>query len=427
MDRLSFGTDGIRGVYGDTLTEVSAFRLGVVLGQYGSLLIGRDTRPSSPSLAAALACGAISVGAKCTSVGLITTPALYYLLTQTGDAHAVMITASHNPPEHNGLKVFTREGKPSPAQCHTWEEALARVKMHAPTAFPLREDPSLLTLYVDFFKQTIGSLSGARIAVDYACGAGVAFKDLLSKLGAEVLPINAREAGERINVGCGALHPERLARHPRRSQATMGIALDGDGDRLIVADDAGTLWNGDRIAYFLACRMKENKTLAKNAIVMTVMSNSGMLKSLSEQGIDCKTCAVGDTAVAATMRKEGLNLGGEQSGHLILGDKLMTGDALLAGAVMAKSLLTQGGFDQTPPPRIYPQVLINLPVADKRIAEDPALRAFAADLAQSLGEGRLLLRASGTEDLVRIMAEHPSRESAERAVLAVKNKLLSLQ
>lgn len=414
---MKFGTDGIRGVYGETLTENTAYRLGAALGKSGTVLIGRDNRPSSPSLARAVACGVASAGGSANAVGLVTTPALFYLTKALHAHYGVMITASHNPPSHNGLKVFTPDGKPSEPLRLQIEEAMAKVTGEADPAFPLSEDARPLSLYRNFFRACIGNLEGLTAVVDFAGGAGYAFKNLLTSLGAKVFPLNLREKGDRINLNCGALHPFFLAEETRRLHADLGFALDGDGDRIVAADEKGSLWDGDRILYYFACKMKEKGMLRKNEVALTVMSNSGVLKSLSEQGIRALSCAVGDSAVAETMKGEGLNLGGEQSGHVILGDSLMTGDALLVGAALLKSIREEGPLGSAPRPMVYPQVLLNLPVKEKGIAASPAIQALAAEVKESLGEGRVLLRASGTENMIRIMVEHPDRS---RALLAAE-------
>ena len=425
MKASKFGTDGIRGVYGDTLTEQTAYALGYALGKRGKVLIGRDNRLSSPALAKSVACGVARGGSDSRSVGLITTPALYYLLTKTDNDFAVMVTASHNPPDHNGLKVFTREGKPSPDERKEIEEGIASAKGAPDDRFSYEETPSLLALYEEFFRQAIGSLHGLTVVVDYAGGAGGVFKGLLGTLGAHVIPLNLRACGDRINVDSGALHPSLCARETHRLGADLGFAIDGDGDRIIAADRTGTLLDGDRITYLLACRKKARGALPHDSVAMTVMTNGGVIKSLNEKGITVRSCAVGDSAVAATMKAEGLALGGEQSGHVILGDLLLTGDAMLVGATLLKSIAEEGPLALTPPPTIYPQVSFDLPVPDKRIAEDPRLRAFAAKIKEELIGGRVLLRASGTEEVVRIMVEHPEEDTARTAAMRLKQKVLS--
>ena len=418
-----FGTDGIRGIYGKTLNEADAYALGAALGEEGKILIGRDNRPSSPLLARALACGAASVGGKTDAVGVITTPALYRLLSVSDCAHAVMVTASHNPPEHNGLKVFTREGKPNEETRRKIESKMSTVIPVSSAAFPYREKGDL-SPYVNHIKACFGNLGDIRLVLDCAGGAGSVFKGLYREMGADVTLLNARENGDKINENCGALHPEQCARETLGQNADLGIAIDGDGDRIVLVTRKGEILDGDRITYLLACRMKRRKTLRKDSVAMTVMTNSGIAASLKERGIDVISTPVGDAALAETMKREGLNLGGEQSGHVILGDYLPTGDGLLVGAAIMRSILEDGPLEKEAPPRIYPQILLNVPVLDRSVAKDPAILLVKQEIEASLPEGRVLLRSSGTESLVRIMVEAPDADRAEKAAEKLKAAIL---
>lgn len=419
MKTIRFGTDGIRGIYGNTLTEETAFKLGAALGQKGTVLIGRDNRPSSPSLARAVACGVTASGGSYRAVGVVTTPALYYLLKQSFCGCAVMVTASHNPKEHNGLKVLTANGKPNEKEQKAIERRASSVDYCPCGAFSYLESPNL-SPYVNFVKNRIGSLAGARVVVDFAGGAASVFKGLFREMGADVFALNARKDGSRINENCGALFPQACRKTLLSRGADLGICVDGDGDRIIAVTNRGEILDGDRILYLLACRMKQKGTLLKSSVAMTVMTNGGVLKSLTQNGITPICTAVGDTAVAEAIRTEGLNLGGEQSGHVILGDLLPTGDGLLVGAVLLKSILEDGPLDKTAPPDVYPQILLNVPVKDKNVASDPAVQEAAARIRDTIPEGRLLLRPSGTENLVRIMVEHPNRDVAQKAAEEVK-------
>ena len=423
MDKILFGTDGIRGIYGESLTEDVAFRLGAALAEEGSVLIGRDNRPSSPALARALACGALSHGGKVEVVGITTTPALFYLLSLSPCECAVMVTASHNPPEHNGLKVFTKHGKPNEEKRRSLEEKMACVEASPSSPFRYTETGDL-TPYKRYLKERIGSLRGIRVVLDCAGGAGGAFKGLYREMGADEITINAREDGRYINVNCGALHPEACAREVAKKRADLGISVDGDGDRIYIVTRSGRILDGDYITYLLACRMKEKGTLHKDTVAMTVMTNGGILRSLSQRGINVISTAVGDSALAETMQAEGLSLGGEQSGHVILGDYLKTGDGLLVGAAVMKSALEEGDIDSFPAPLVYPQILLNVPVKDKAVACDPALRALATRIKEELREGRVLLRASGTENVVRVMVEHPDEKVAKDAAEKLKDAVL---
>ena len=423
MTNSVFGTDGIRGIYGKTLTTETAYALGFALGKRGNVLIGADNRPSSPALSAATAAGVEDAGGSAFFIGTITTPALYFLLTRRSEDYAVMVTASHNPPAYNGLKVFSREGKLSEEIRRDLSREMSVVTVGrrafpnpCPHADPLRE-------YEEFLLERVGILKGLTVVVDHAGGASGVFSDLLSRTGARVIPLHLRVSGDRINEGCGALHPEACAEETMRSGADLGIALDGDGDRVIAVTKKGELLDGDALTFLFACRMKARGTLKHDKTVLTVMTNSGVLKSLSDRGIGAITCAVGDSAVCDAMRAEDLNLGGEQSGHIILGDHLMTGDGLLVGAMLLKSLREEGEIAADEIPVRYPQVLLNVPVGDKSVAYDPAVQALAAELKREWKEGRILVRASGTESLVRVMTEHPREEEARRAAEMLREEI----
>ena len=414
MEKFAFGTDGVRGIYGKTITDEVAFRLGVALGERGSVLIGADNRPSSPALSSALAAGVRAGGGSPVFVGEATTPSLYYLLTVRRENCAVMVTASHNPPEHNGLKVFSREGKLGEAERRRIEEEAARAVCPVRSE-NLRAERGALSAYEDFLLDFAGDLSSVSVAVDLAGGAGFVFKDLLAKTGANVRVLNAREKGDRINENCGALFPSVVAGEVGKERLSLGVALDGDGDRVAAVNEKGEILDGDRVLYLLARRMKEKGALKKNKVALTVMSNSGVLESLSEAGIEAISCAVGDSALVETMKAEGLNLGGEQSGHIVLGDRLMTGDALLVGIALMKIVKEDGKLPDLSSLKVYPQVLLNVPVRDKKRALAGSVRETAERVKAALGKGRVLVRESGTESVVRVMIEHPSREKAKEA------------
>ena len=418
-----FGTDGIRGIYGETLTESDAYALGAALGENGEILIGRDNRPSSPILARAITAGAYSVGGKTRAVGVVTTPALYYMLSVSDCPCAVMVTASHNPPQHNGLKVFTKSGKPNERECAEIEERMASIPLAFDPTYPYEERQDL-SPYTDYVKRCVGRLDGIKVVLDCAGGAGSVFKGLYREMGADVTVLNAREHGERINEKCGALHPERCAEATVRIGADLGIAIDGDGDRIILVTRRGNVMDGDLVTYLLARRMQAHGRLKKDTVAMTVMTNSGILRCLNEHGVKVISTAVGDTALAEAMRSEELNLGGEQSGHVILRDYLPTGDGILVGALLMRTILEDGDLSSTPLPDLYPQILLNVPAPDRSLASDPNIRRLVEELEASMPEGRILLRASGTESLIRIMVEHPNARQAARTAETLRAEIL---
>ena len=423
MEKLHFGTDGIRGVYGEEITDETAFRLGAALGGRGRVLLARDNRVSSPRLAAAFLGGVSSAGGECVNLGLSTTPALYYAHTRSNADYAVMITASHNPPAHNGLKVFDRSGKLDAAARDELMERMSKAAMPL-TYREQREDRALLAEYRAFYAHAVGDLTGVRAVVDYAGGAGYAFGDLLPSLGAEIIPLNLCEKGDAVNVECGALHPDRVRAETLRLGADIGFALDGDGDRIIAVSREGDILDGDALLYVLARARLRDNALPKRKVALTVMTNSGVLRSLSEIGVDTVLCGVGDAAVTAAMRSEGLTLGGEQSGHVVLGDLMMTGDGLLVGGTLMKMIKAGESVAKPAELTIYPQAMRNVPVRDKRVASAERVRAAAVRVKDTLGgEGRVLVRASGTENVVRIMVECPDASLAERAAEEIEREV----
>jgi len=414
MKSICFGTDGIRGIYGEEITDETAFRLGTVLGKKGTLILARDNRLSSPRLAAAFLGGVASTGGRCRYIGQATTPSLYYVHTHTDTAYAVMITASHNPPSHNGLKVFYKGEKLSKADREEVAAEMTALPVEDVFYREISEEPEALDGYRTFFGNAVGDLSGVRAVVDYAGGAGGVFGDLLSSLGAEVSSLNLLGSGEKINVGCGALHPEAVRAETVKRKADIGFALDGDGDRIVAVTKEGDVLDGDALLYILARKRKEKGTLRKNRIALTVMTNSGVLRSLSDLSIEVTLCGVGDSAVTAAMRSEGLTLGGEQSGHIVLGDLMMTGDGLLVGGKLMQMIKRGDRLIKPKELIVYPQALLNVPVHDRKVAALPEVHALAMRLKESAGAGRILVRASGTENVVRVMAECPNRRLAEK-------------
>ena len=423
MENIHFGTDGIRGVYGEEITDETAFRLGRALGGMGKLLLARDNRVSSPRLAAAFLGGVETAGGECVFLGPSTTPALYYATLASDADYSVMITASHNPPSHNGLKVFDREGKLGKEARERLTDIMCAADVRELTYRSALADGSLLEAYRRFFSSVVGDLTGVRAVVDYAGGAGYAFRDLLSSLGADVTPLFLRETGEAVNVGCGALHPETLREETVRRGADIGFALDGDGDRIVAVSKDGDLLDGDAILYLLARSRKRKNALPKNKIALTVMTNGGVVRSLSDAGIDVVTCDVGDAAVVAAMREEGLTLGGEQSGHIVLGDLMMTGDGLLTGGTMMRMIKEGEPVVRPPELKTYPQITHSVRVKDRRVANAEEVRKLVARIRASLEGGRVLVRASGTESVVRVTVECEDAATAEAAVREIEEEI----
>lgn len=423
-----FGTDGIRGRFGDFLTEELAERVAFAAGQlipaHSKVIIGRDTRSSGLLLERAIASGFIKCGHEVTQVGIIPTPGLAYLALEPGVELAVMITASHNPASDNGIKIFGHDGMKIPdsleQEIESWVNSTAVVP-NAATGSSLT-DVEAIERYALHLKESIDTpLTGMKIAIDCAHGSASAIAPrILEELGAEVYAIGNAPDGQNINAGVGSTHLEAITELVERSGADLGIAHDGDADRALLVDREGRIIDGDHILAILAISMARSGELSANTVVTTVMSNLGFHKAMAAAGISVEVTAVGDRYVLERINERHLALGGEQSGHIIIRKLATTGDGILTAlsilALVAKRqvLLSELAEVFTS----YPQVLVNVPVASKaRALADPMVRHAIAEAEQRLGsEGRLLVRASGTEDLVRVMAEADTIERARETV-----------
>jgi phosphoglucosamine mutase len=421
-----FGTDGIRGVANEEpLTPDLAYRLGRQLvatlrEQRGDervrLVIGRDTRRSGPLLESALTAGLLSAGGECYTVGVMPTPAIA-LLTRTLNAHGgIVLSASHNPFEDNGIKLFSSEGTKFP---DAWEEAIERGLAGADVAPRARgaDIGRLITYdraekdYVDFLGRCFPlDLHGLLIALDCAHGATYRVAPQVFRgLGARVVTMGARPDGTNINAAVGALHPSALQRKVGMVGAAIGFAFDGDGDRLMSVDHTGTVRDGDYVLAIAARHLAARGRLRGNVVVTTVMANLGLDQSLQAGGIAIVKTQVGDRYVHEEMQRRGANLGGEQSGHLLFLDHAATGDGILS-ALALLSVLRETGEPLASLASCltkFPQVLVNVPVRVKPPIETLAsvatrVRAFEQEMN---GAGRILVRYSGTEPLARVMIE----------------------
>jgi phosphoglucosamine mutase len=435
MGRL-FGTDGVRGVYGRELTDELAFELGHaavrVLARYEHhrpvLVIGRDTRASGEPLERALAEGIRAAGADVILAGVVPTPAVAFLTVELQAGAGAVISASHNPPEDNGIKFFGPFGYKLSDELEDEIEAEIRARAGARGAAgsagtepgAVRPAGDASERYLEHLVRAAEArLDGMRVVVDCANGAASALApEVLRRLGAEVYPIFDEPDGTNINVGCGALHPEVVAEAVRAAGADAGIAHDGDADRALFADARGRVVDGDQVLAACALAMKERGALPGDVVVTTVMANLGFRKVMAEHGIRVIEARVGDRYVLEEMLEHGAALGGEQSGHVIFAGHATTGDGLLT-AVRFLSLAARTGrtvaelADAMPR---FPQVLENVRVAHKERLEGSAeVREAVAEAERSLdGSGRVLVRASGTEPIVRVMVEADSEERARR-------------
>jgi phosphoglucosamine mutase len=405
MKRRYFGTDGVRGVVGETLTADLVERLGKAATLWsgkGRVLVGRDTRGSGPELEDAFARGVVSAGGTAVLAGVLPTPAVALMAQDLG----AVITASHNPPEYNGVKLFDREGQKLTDAEELEVESLLDAPATGGGSVETVEDAA--TGYVEHLVEKFGSdLSGLSIAVDCANGAFSAIAPaVFERLGAETTPIASAPDGGNINVGCGATDLSLLTEVVRSGGYDLGVAFDGDGDRLLAADEHGRPLDGDCIVAIIA--------LARgvDAVAVTSMSNLGLHRLMAERGIRVVTTDVGDRYVLEALRREGAILGGEQSGHVIYLDGHVTGDGLAAALLLCACLGGRTLSAAAAELQHYPQAKENVPVARKGIPQ--SILDQAAELNEQLaGKGRVLVRPSGTEPVVRVLAEAETEEEAE--------------
>ena len=430
MTRL-FGTDGIRGVANEEpLTPERVYRVGRQLVatlceqrpvERARIVIGRDTRRSGPLLESALVAGALSAGADCFSVGVLPTPGIAFMTRALGADGGVVLSASHNPFEDNGIKLFSSEGTKFP---DAWEDEIEHRLSGGDTA-PLARGAGIGHLvpyrraeseYGAFLRRCFPlDLSGLTIVLDCAHGASyLVAPQVFRALGARVVTVCARPDGTNINRGCGALHPDALAARVRAARADIGLAFDGDGDRLIAVDGTGAIRDGDFALAIIARHLARAGRLKASVVVTTVMANLGLDQSLAAAGIGSVKTQVGDRYVYEEMQRIGANLGGEQSGHLLLLDHSLAGDGILSGLQLL-AVMRETGESLASLSRCltkFPQVLINVPVRVKPPIESVAGLSERVDALQSdlNGAGRILIRYSGTEALARVMIEGPDRE-----------------
>lgn len=445
-----FGTDGVRGVANQKLTPELAY----ALGRYGGyillegclakrprVLVGRDTRISGQMLEAALTAGLASVGADVLQVGVIPTPGVAYLTKAWQVDAGVMISASHNPVADNGIKFFSKEGfklhddvedeietllngKARDGKLSLWsKDGLPRPTGKDVGTVKIRDDG--IDAYVNFLKSTVGTdLSGLKIVVDCAHGAAYQVTPrVLRELGATVFSCCDQPNGLNINVACGSTHPESVAEVVKQYGADVGFAHDGDADRVIAIDDQGEIIDGDYIMVICGLHMLEEGRLAGNRIAVTVYSNLGVRAALKAAGGDVVVTANGDRYVLEAMQTQGLNLGGEQSGHIIFLDHNTTGDGVLSSLQLLSVMQKKGQPLSILAQQLkkYPQVLRNVPVAKKHgWEENESIQKAICIAEEHLGDnGRIFVRASGTEPLIRVMAEGPLGDVVEEAVAVV--------
>lgn len=431
-----FGTDGVRGVANTELTPELAFKLGRAGGYMltkhaegcAKVMIGRDTRISGEMLEGALVAGLLSIGVEVMRLGVISTPGVAYLTRIMNAEAGIMISASHNPVADNGIKFFGADGfKLTDEQEQEIEALLEAEQDNLPR--PTGGDLGAVTdyfeggqKYLHYLKQSVDvEFVDIHVALDCAHGAtsGLA-AHLFADLEADISTMGASPNGLNINEGVGSTHPEKLAEFVQERGADVGLAFDGDGDRIIAVDENGAIVDGDQIMFIVGKHLNEKNMLKKHTVVSTVMSNMGFYKAVEANGMTSVQTGVGDRYVVEEMRKNNYNFGGEQSGHIVFLDYNTTGDGLLTGiqlvAIMKETgkKLSELAAEMT----IFPQRLVNVRVTDKHAVTDNAkVAAVISDVeARMAGDGRVLVRASGTEPLVRVMVEAATETDCENYV-----------
>ncbi|MDO4606228.1 MAG: phosphoglucosamine mutase [Bowdeniella nasicola] len=434
MSRL-FGTDGVRGLANRDITPELALGLGVsaarVLsgrvpsnaGHRPRAVIGRDTRVSGEFIVSALCAGMASAGVDVTRVGTLPTPAIAHLTAATDVDLGVVVSASHNPMEDNGIKFFAHGGYKLEDSVEDEIAANLGVEWDRPIGPEVgrigKDDVTADRVYIDHLLQAVDQpLKGLRIAIDCANGAASDVAPLaLREAGADVVVINASPDGTNINADCGSTHPETLQAVTVAADAAMGVAFDGDADRCLAVDAQGNMVDGDQIMGLLALDMKERGELADDMLVVTVMSNLGLLLAMRDHGIQTMQTGVGDRYVLEAMRAGGYSLGGEQSGHIINAHHATTGDGLLTALMLASKVARSGKplHELASVVQRLPQILVNVKGVDKaRAATDEGVSEAVKQAEEFLGEtGRVLLRPSGTEPVVRVMVEAATQDQAD--------------
>ncbi|MCR5510515.1 MAG: phosphoglucosamine mutase [Lachnospiraceae bacterium] len=427
-----FGTDGFRGRINKDLSVEHALKIGQYIGWYfsqdgtpASIVIGKDTRRSSYMLEYGLCAGITSSGADVYIMHVTTTPSVSYITKREKFNCGIMITASHNPYYDNGIKIIDSEGNKMN------EEFLQEIEDYIDgiRTIPVSEETGRCIDYLAGRNSYIGHLAsipegsfrGYKIGLDCANGASSTIaKNVFAMLGADTYVISDQPDGKNINRGCGSTHIEALQNFVVEKGLDIGFAFDGDADRCIAVNEKGEVMDGDYIIYMIACMLKEQGKLTGNKAVITVMSNLGLINALKANDIDVVITDVGDKYVAAEIAEHGYKIGGEQSGHIIISKYANTGDGILTAIIVTEILVNKKTFASALPLglKILPQKLVNVAVTDKdRIMNDPKIIEYIEETNKKLdGSGRLLLRKSGTEPLIRIMAEAATEADCDRII-----------
>jgi phosphoglucosamine mutase len=443
MRRL-FGTDGVRGIANENLDTELAMRIGKALGTVLSegqrvrprVFIGMDTRISSEMLVSAISAGLCSSGCDTMLLGVVTTPAVAYLVKKKGARAGVMISASHNSFEFNGIKIFGEDGFKLSDELEELIESIVLDNSPPPRVASPREigtssyDAELKDEYAEYLKSAFGkSLSGLRVGIDCAQGSAYAFaEDVFASLGAECHILSDTPDGININDGCGSTHLSALKELVVREGLDVGVAFDGDADRCLAVDEGGREVDGDFIMAILALSLKDKGKLAKNTVVGTVMTNLGFIRFCKAWDINYISAKVGDRYVLELLNQEGYSFGGEQSGHIIFRDLATTGDGILTAIALLSHIKESGKSLSTLSAvmKKYPQYTLNLPAdsGDKTtFLVDSEIKREILRAEEEIGDGRLVIRPSGTEPLIRIMAEGEDSELIKKICKDLSEKI----
>ncbi len=445
MGRI-FGTDGVRGIANKKLDVELALAIsraaGIIIKTESEnkpkVIVGRDTRLSGTMLEAAVAAGLSSVGCDVELLGVVPTPAVAYLVNELGVDGGVMITASHNPYEYNGIKYFGSTGfKLTDEQ----EERIERIVLDGSEPIELAETGDIgrvtqnyeaVEYYVDHISGTVGDLSGIKIAVDCANGASYATaKKIFAKAKADAVFLNCEPNGTNVNLECGSLFTDGLGKYVKENGFDIGVAFDGDADRCLAVDENGELIDGDMFMAILAERFSKEGRLNKGMLIPTIMSNMGLFKFAEENGISCYPTKVGDRYVLESLLKLGASLGGEQSGHIIIPEYMTTGDGELSALMLIETMKLSGkkASELKSIMSVYPQVMVNIDATPemKEKLSDPEVKSYLdIESARLDGDGRILVRPSGTEPFIRIMIEGKDNEKINALVLECAETLKNL-
>ncbi len=433
--RRYFGTDGIRGVANQDLTADVAYKCGNALSalkKFPTVVIGRDTRSSGDMLTLAVASGVTAGGGNVLDVGIMPTAAIAYLTKYFGASFGVVISASHNAPEYNGIKVFGADGyKLLEDEEEKIEECFTKgLYAPHPNLGKYKKIEYGADIYIDYLRKTCPEgLNGLKVALD--CCNGAAYEiapQIFKELGADVRVYNSENTGIRINVDCGSLHPQGLIDKVVEKECDVGFAFDGDSDRLLAVDNNGKTIDGDQIIYLLGLSMKEEGKLKGNMVVGTHHTNMGVQRALEKKGIKLLRSDIGDKYVMELMQKEGAVIGGEQSGHIIISEYATTGDGILSAIQLARLIMKSGKISEQLDFNLYPQVNINLIVKDKiRVMNNEGLAEHIDNCRDEIkAKGRVLVRASGTEPKIRVMAECEDLETAQKIAQSIVDRVKSI-